>query len=417
MKKLLIGIFLIGVVWIGTPEYVAATEMAESVVKIFVTANRMDYLRPWQAKGIFPANGSGSIVEGNKILTNAHVVSDHTFIQVKKKSDPKKYTAKVEAIGYDCDLALLSVDDPAFFEGVKPLLFGGLPKLLDQVTAIGYPQGGGKISITEGVVSRIEINNYAISSRKLLAVQIDAAINPGNSGGPVLQDGKQIGVVMQAFTSGQNIGYMIPMPIIQHFFDDLKDGQYDGFPILGIDFATTENKTMREYYQVEDYEGGIVVTNVLSFSPGYNIVKEGDVILKISGIEIGEDGTFDFRDNERLSIPYLITEKQVNENLDLEIVREGKIKKISVKMKAFSPLVGYPHHYEKPKYFIYGGLVFTALSTDLLKHWGNQWWQKAPFNLNYYLVGGGRYNKDLKKEIVVLLSVLPDDINVGYHNL
>ena len=162
-------------------------------------------------------------------MTNAHVVADHTFIQVRKESSPEKYVARVESIGHDCDLAVLAVDDPNFFKDITPLEFGDLPQLQDSVVVIGFPLGGDKISITEGVVSRVEIVPYVRSAKKLLAVQIDAAINPGNSGGPVIRQGKIVGIAMQAITSSQNIGYMIPMPVITHFLDDLKDKEYAGF--------------------------------------------------------------------------------------------------------------------------------------------------------------------------------------------
>ena len=89
--------------------------LRDSVVKIFVTSNRMDFYRPWQSRGSFSATGSGCVLPGQRILTNAHVVADNTFIQVRKESDPTKYTAKVEALGNDCDLAILKVDDPRFF--------------------------------------------------------------------------------------------------------------------------------------------------------------------------------------------------------------------------------------------------------------------------------------------------------------
>ncbi|MCK5178442.1 MAG: serine protease, partial [Candidatus Omnitrophica bacterium] len=291
------------------------TSLTDAVVKVFVTFNRMDYYRPWQSKGIRAGGGSGAIIKGNRILTNAHVVADHTFIQVKKDSDPKKYTAKVVAIGHDCDLALLQVDDPDFFDGVTPLAFGDLPKQQDSVLVIGYPQGGGKISITEGVVSRVEVTAYVQSSRHLLTVQIDAAINPGNSGGPVIQDEKIVGIAMQIFQSGDNIGYMIPVPVIQHFLKDLDDGGYEGFPMLGIDYKNTENATLREFYGIIKEEGGILVNKVLPFSPASGNLEEGDVILEINGVPIGEDGTFPFRGNERLSLIHLITKEHVGDTI------------------------------------------------------------------------------------------------------
>lgn len=391
--------------------------LMNAVVKIFVTTNRMDYYRPWQSKGIKASGGSGAIIEGNRILTNAHVVSDQTFIQVKKDADPKKYTAQLVAIGHDCDLALLEVEDPSFFENTTPLEFGDLPKLQDSVTVMGYPLGGGKISITEGVVSRLEVTAYAQSSRQLLSVQIDAAINPGNSGGPVLQNGRLVGIAMQVLQAGQNIGYMIPTLIIEHFIEDLKRGAYEGFPMLGINFKNTENTTLREYYGIANEEGGVLISKVLPFSPASSNLKEGDIILKINDVPIGEDGTFPFREKERLSLTHLVTKEHIGDEIVFEIMRDQKRKKVKVHLSSFVTLVPHTHYFDKPPYFIYGGLVFTVLSIDLTHSWGSRWWEKAPLDLVYYAIGTGQLNTQDKKEIVVLLNVLPDDINVGYHSI
>jgi len=389
----------------------------DSVVKIFVTSNKMDYYRPWQTKGIRSSGGSGTIIEGNRILTNAHVISEQTFIQVKKNADPKKYIAKVVAVGHDCDLALLEVEDKHFFDGITPMVFGDLPKQQDNVTVIGYPKGGGKISITEGVVSRIEVTSYAQTARQLLTVQIDAAINPGNSGGPVVQDGKLVGIAMQVFNSGQNIGYMIPTIIIDHFFEDLQDGTYEGFPWLGINFRNTESKTLREFYGIENEEGGVFISNILPFSPAVNMLQFGDILLAVNDVPIGEDGTFKFRGEERLSLMYLVTKGQIGEDIQLRIMRDRKIKDIKARLHPFVPLVPQPHYFEKPPYYIFGGIVFTVLSADLTRSWGNRWFEKAPLDLVHYVIGNGRWNKDKRKEIVVLLNVLPDDINTGYHGI
>ena len=141
----------------------------DAVVKVFVTSNDVDYYRPWQSKGSESSSGSGCVITGNRVLTNAHVVNGNTFIQVRKESDPRKYTARVEAIGHDSDLAFLKVDDPHFFDGIVPFEIGELPNLQEMVVALGYPTGGDKLSITEGVVSRVEIIPYTQSAKKLLA--------------------------------------------------------------------------------------------------------------------------------------------------------------------------------------------------------------------------------------------------------
>ena len=122
--------------------------------------------------------GSGFIISGSRIMTNAHVVSNAKFISIDKDGDPKKYPARVVHIAHDCDLALLTVDIPDFFSGTNELDFGGIPELHSTVTAYGYPIGGERMSVTEGVVSRIEFRTYTHSGLDShLAAQIDAAIN------------------------------------------------------------------------------------------------------------------------------------------------------------------------------------------------------------------------------------------------
>ena len=146
------------------------------------------------------SNGSGCFISGNRILTNAHVVSNSTFIQVRKYGQSKKVKARVLSISHESDLALLTVDDEDFFNDVKPLSLGNLPSVREKVTVYGFPLGGDTLSVTEGIVSRIEHRNYAHSSSYLLAGQIDAAINPGNSGGPVMVGSNIVGVVMQSLS-------------------------------------------------------------------------------------------------------------------------------------------------------------------------------------------------------------------------
>lgn len=417
MKKYLfafLGLLVISM-FVCPPHHAYANGMRDSVVKIFVTSNSMDYYRPWQSQGSTANSGSGCIISGNRIVTNAHVVTDATFIQVRKESNPKKYTARIEAIGHDSDLAILTVDDPEFFKGIEPLEFGELPQLQDAVAVIGFPVGGDKLSITEGVVSRIEIVSYSQTAKKLLGVQIDAAINPGNSGGPVFQNGKLVGIAMQVMGGSQSIGYMIPVPIIQHFLTDIQDGNDDGFPSLGVDFHNTENKALREFYQLDDQEGGVLITRVLPYSSAEGQLQEGDVILELDAVPIAMDGTFEFRENERLALSHLINSKQSGEAMKVKYKREGKVEIKDVVLKDFVGLVPFPNHYEKPPYYIYGGMIFTVLSTDLLESWGKEWWEKAPIGFLHYLLGSGRMNPERKQEKVVLLYVLPDDVSIGYH--
>ena len=174
---------------------------AEPVVKVYTVASAINPHLPWTTKAQEETTGSGFSIEHDGemlILTNAHVVADATYVEVRKAGDARKYVARRARSSHECDLAMLAVDDPSFWAGVTPLAFGGVPRLQDEVSVVGYPEGGEGVSVTVGVVSRIEIQRYAHSGSNLLAIQIDAAINPGNSGGPVLdEEGRVIGVAFQ----------------------------------------------------------------------------------------------------------------------------------------------------------------------------------------------------------------------------
>lgn len=158
------------------------TSLLNGVVRIYCTHSQPNFGMPWQRVKQEFSSSTGFIIEGNRILTNAHAVEYGSLIQVKKRSCEKKYVASVIAVGHECDLAMLSIDDPSFWHGLNALEFGPLPDLLEDVSVIGYPVGGDSISISSGVVSRIEMQEYAQASADLLAIQIDAAVNPGNSG-------------------------------------------------------------------------------------------------------------------------------------------------------------------------------------------------------------------------------------------
>ena len=186
---------------------VAATEaqpngqIQSSLVRITSTEVEPDYRAPWNSGSIGRGVGAGFVIDGQRILTNAHVVSNSRYLTVEREGDPNKYPATVQFVAHDCDLALLQVANPNFWKGMKPLTFGGIPSLESMVSAYGYPIGGERMSVTTGIVSRIDFNLYthsAIDSH--LAIQISAQINPGNSGGPVLQNSKVVGVAFQGYS-------------------------------------------------------------------------------------------------------------------------------------------------------------------------------------------------------------------------
>lgn len=413
--KLLLIVILSCVV---TPSVWAKRGVKESVVKIYTVYNRYNYHDPWQMLGQEEGSGSGCIISGRRILTNAHVVADQIFIQVRRSGEAKKYLAEVEIVAHECDLAIVKVNDGSFFSGVKPLKIGGLAEVGDRVAVYGFPEGGDRLSITQGIVSRVEHNIYTHSSAYLLACQIDAAINPGNSGGPVIKDGNIVGVAFQGMSGEnvENIGYMVPGPVIGHFLADIEDGEYDGIPGLGMSLQKMENPHFGLAFGMTEKQTGVMVNRIYPDSPARGILKSGDIILSIDGKNVENDGTVEFRKGERTNAVYLVQKKNIGDIVTLEILRENKTMNVEVRLSVpinFGRLVPHEQYDKAPTYYVVGGLVFEPLTANYLWGWGEEWLEEAPLNLlNYYVYG---QPTDDRREIVVLTRVLADEINAGYH--
>ena len=398
MKKILIIVsFLVTTIFANN------TDIKSSVVKIFTVSSKPNFRQPWTSI-ISRATGSGCIIDGDKILTNAHVVAHHTYIEVLKNGDTKKYEAKVLSINHQADLALITVKDKSFFKGTKALKIGDLPALQQKVDVYGFPEGGSTLSITSGVISRIEHQIYAYSGAKLLAIQIDAAVNPGNSGGPAISEGKVVGIVMQGKIRSQNIGYIIPTNVIKHYLTDLKDGKLDGYPMLGVEIETMENPSIKEMYNLKDKKIGVLINRVYPNSPTFGVLKPNDVLIAIDGKKVYSNAKVEFRDKEFTSFNYMLQEHQVGDEVKLRVLRDGREKGFKIKLdKTFKDLnlIKIAKFKDKLTYYIYGGFVFVPASIEYR------------FAQKYF----DMFPTKKRDELVLLYRVLPSSLSRGFEKV
>jgi S1-C subfamily serine protease len=393
---------------------------AMSVVKVLCTHAEPNYSLPWQMRKQNQSSSTGFVIDLKRrwILTNAHSVEHYTQVRLKKRGSEKKHMATVLAIGRECDIALLTVADDAFWEEpIDAVEFGPLPQLQEDVIVVGYPIGGETISVTSGVVSRVEVTSYVHGRDELIGVQIDAAINSGNSGGPAFNDaGQCIGIAFQSMAGtgeGENIGYVIPTPIVEHFMKDyIKEKRYSGFPALGISWQPMESPHMREAYQMGDRKG-VLVRIVPGAGASAGILKKQDVLLTVEGKDIAGDGTVQFREDERIAWSYVVSCKHIGDTIKLLVWRDGKEVAVKVKLKARPTLV--PIHLSglPPSFFITAGLVFVSCSEPYLQdEYGDDYQYDAPVVLLERMLYGHLRNEG--EEVVVLSQVLNHDVNEGY---
>jgi len=386
----------------------------KSVVLIKSVFQGFDYTTPWKQTAMASGVGSGFVISDNAILTNAHNVSNTKYVELKKQGLPQRYLARVTYVGHDCDLALITTEDPAFFADTVPLELGTIPAAHSTVRTYGFPMGGRQISVTEGVVSRIQVDVYSHTRADThLVVQTDAAINPGNSGGPVMQDGKVVGVAFQGLRAADNIGYMIPTTVIQHFLDDTADGVYDGFGSLGFSFfPALHSESYRRYLNLPPGQQGVVVLNTMLNSSIEDILKAEDVITKFDDYDIDNDGMVNVY-GLALHMSEITEQKQIGDTIDITYYRDGQERTVTAAIAANRPPLPYWRQFDtKPRYYLYAGLTFVPLSRNFLETWGKDWAAEIPFRLKYLFANSAQLNKSKERtEYVVLSEILPDEVN------
>ncbi len=380
---------------------------ASFMVRVETISKSYDYHCPWKSPTPQASFGSGCLIDNQYILTNAHVIADAAYIEVTLEGDVCSYPCRVVHRAHDSDMALLVVDDPSFYVSATPLAFGEFPQSGDEVTVLGYPMGGYELSHTKGIVSRTEFHSSAYSHLPLLLTQIDAAINPGNSGGPVLRKGKLIGIATQAYMRSQNLGYMIPLPVIKRCLRDIKaHGKYLGVPSMPFAWQPLSNQDLKRYLKLPVNQAGVLITHSHS-----DLFDPDDILIKIDGIPIASNGTFAFTPSLKLSLEQLIYGKIIDDPLNLTLLREGTERMISIKLDEpllDSSLISPGILETSPHYFIHGGLVFQTVHENYL-----QAHESPPQHLlNYYL-----YGSEEKEEVVIINAILPHSCNAGYSNM
>jgi S1-C subfamily serine protease len=396
-----------------------------AVVKVFTIHSDPNYALPWSTKAQSSSTSTGFAIRGPKgqkwLLTNAHSVENHAVVQVRRRGGEEKFVAEVLCEGPDCDLALLSVEDKRFWEGLKPLSFSKEPpRLREEVTTLGYPIGGDSFCVTKGVVSRMDLTPYSHGAYRLLALQIDAAINPGNSGGPVVRsdDSCCLGIAFQSLKDGQteNIGYVIPAEIAQHFIQQyVRFGKYTGFGYVGFSYQRLENPTLRSAIKMPKGESGVMVKKIDKIAPAFNVLKTGDIICKVLGKSIANDGTLPFLDGERINFNHEVQRRYVGEKVAFNILRDGKTKKVEVETMLKSPMVplAVPR---RPEYLIVGGIVFVPLTAPFLRcEYGEEYELDAPVRLVHHLQTGEREKPG--QQVVLVSQILASQLTIGYTEL
>ncbi|TGM99420.1 S1C family serine protease [Leptospira yasudae] len=357
--------------------------------------------------------GTGMIISGNRILTNAHVVSNSGYLKVKHFNSSKFYKASVQYLGFDCDLAILKVEEEEFFNGVEPLeISESSPSLGSNLLILGYPGGDENITLENGNVSRVERIRYSFTGldyRK--AIRVTANIVPGYSGGPAIQNGKVAGITFQVSQSQGNIAYLIPPEIINHFLKDVEDETYHGFPFPGFSFQNGHSSSLKSYLKIPDGLNGILVNTVYPDSSFSDLLKPEDFVYKIDESYLtDEGGIMDPAGGGGMFIAEMIENKFIGDPIKIFFYRNGKNYKLEGTLKRVPSLDLYRQQGTNTS-FLSGGFLFQPVNRALAGGDSKRLESSLRYHYSYYIQDELYRFTDRD---IILSGVYPDPLNSKY---
>ena len=228
---------------------------------------------------------------------------------------------------------------------------------------------------TEVEVLRASVGRYFVDRSILLTYEVKGSLQArANSFTlPVFKDGGLVGLLL-SYDSKEQTSAILPATVINKFLADLDDGNYAGFPNIGISYSQMLDGQLRKFTGVKE-DGGVFIRSARKDgSAGKAGVEAGDVLMAINGHAIDSRGNYQHEKFGKINFSHIVRgEAKVGDTLKFDVVRDGEKKSIDVKLARKLPgdyLID-PYMYDRgPKYVIFGGLIFQELTLPYLKSWG-----------------------------------------------
>jgi S1-C subfamily serine protease len=407
------------------PEVAPKADIRSSVVRINSTQQSWNPGQPWEKNPPKQRRALAAIVGPQRVLTTSELVADATYLEFESPDGTHFAQAKVIAVDYEANLALLGpateAEGKIFFENTTPLALTTPPKI-GQTLEILQIEDSGLPLLTPGPLQSIDVTSNFLPGHGFLTYLVKASMQSAASSFslPVMHDGKLAGVLI-SYDSKDQICEVSSTDIVSHFLKESADGDYKGFPSLGISIARTEDVSFRQWLKLADDQGGIYIHSVRKGGAAEIAgVKKGDVLLAIDGQTIDRRGYYQHPNYGSLFWGHLIRgEKATGESITLSILRDGQpleIKATLTREEESARLVPGYNFGKAPNYLITGGLVFQELSRPLLESFGENWQSRAPLDFLDAMENPENYEGKVDR-IVFLSGSIPTPATVGYENL
>lgn len=400
----------IGAAAVARPGYDA------QVVTIRVTTQGYDERRPWAKRPPGSRDASATVVEGNRLLTEAQLVRDATLIQVEKHANARRVPARVVHVDHDIDLALLTVDEPGFFDDLEAVTIAESLPTEGMVHSVRWRNR--QLEVSSSRVARIEVKKSPFGSIQHAFLLVATDLSSGGWAEPVFWNGDFIGL-----TTAQDGQYatVIPSEIVSAYIERVDSGSYKGFPSLNPSWQLNLDRALAAYLGLEGEPRGVVLRGVPKGSTGCEALRPRDILLTLGGHEIDALGNYRHSRYGKLLFHHILLEG-VNDGdtISAQVLRDGEILDLELAARRYPSsrqLVPWKRDDTPPPYLVAGGFVFRELDGSYLRGWGDGWRSDAPSNLVYRYELEREAQGPERRRVVVLSRVLPSAYNVGYHDL
>ena len=388
-----------------------------ALVSVRVTGQDWNWRAPWEKQSPWTRAVTGLVVPGRRILAASTAFGNPLLVEAQKLGSEARTVARVELVDHEGPLALIAVDDPAFWEGLAPLPLDDRAPVEGAATILRW-QRTGLLDSYPGTVRQVRSGRHGLSQTSLLTLDIASTAEGLGESEVVVAGGRVAGLVTgRAADTWQAIA----APVLAQFLAGAKAGDWRSFARAGIAWQDLTNPALRASLGLGPDETGIRLTRVLPHGSAGGVLKPGDVVLELGGVKLDPTGYYEHPLYGRMLFALLFTDgRRPGEAMPAKVLREGRHLELSLPLRAMRPEQDRvpPYVYGRgPDYLVEGGLVFQELTRPYLASWGD-WTRRAPPRL---LVAIDRDEEDeaaaAPRRLVLLSSVLPDSANLGYQEL
>jgi S1-C subfamily serine protease len=412
----------------ATPDITSSTkpgDVKSSVVRINSTQQSWNPWQPWEKNPPRKRRALAAIIGPQRVLTTAELVADATYLEFESADGTRFSAAKVIAVDYEANLALLEPTFPKegdyLFAHTVPLKIT-TPPIIGDTLEILQLEDNGLTLLTPGTLQSVDLASNFLPDHSFLTYMVKASMQSaaGSYSLPVLHSGMLAGVLLN-YNEKDQLCDVTSTDIVKRFLEAAATGAYKGFPSLGIAIARTEDASFRQWLKLSDDQGGIFIQRVRKGGAAeVGGVKPGDVLLAVDGKAIDRRGYYTHPNYGSLLWGHLIRgEKSTGDVVTLSVLRAGSLLELKLTLTredASARLVPNPLFDKPPNYLLKGGMLFQELSLPMLESFGEDWQSRAPLNLLDAYKNPEKYEESVDR-IVFLSGVIPTPATVGYERL